>query len=295
MSDWFKEIMVEKDSQKEESLRKLGIERSFSFTTCERVLQNEEFINDMRAILREIQREYDYPVDVEFALNISKDGRFVINLLQCRPLQVGGDGARVRIPEVPDEKAFFRLNGGTMGGAYYSEIDVVVRIDPKAYYEYPYNQKHAIARLVGQINGAYRNSGKTIMLLVPGRLGTTSPELGVPVKFAEISNVGVACEVAFEGAGYLPELSYGSHFFQDLVETGIFYAAIFENKETTEFYDPAFFEDEKNILKELVPDVPSEFEEIVFVYNTEGKGLRLASEIASGLTVCGYFDSEESE
>ncbi|MDR1797635.1 MAG: PEP/pyruvate-binding domain-containing protein [Clostridiales Family XIII bacterium] len=291
MSDWFREIAVERDYKKENELRKVGLARRVIYTSCEHFLGNGAFLTDMRAILAAVQKEYDYPVDVEFALNISRDGRFVINLLQCRPLQVGGSGIRVALPKVGDNETFFRLSGGTMGGAYYSKVDVVVRIDPLAYYEYPYNLKPAIARIIGQINQAYaKGQGKVVMLLVPGRLGTTSPELGVPVRFAEISNVSIACEVAFEGAGYLPELSYGSHFFQDLVESDIFYASIFENKETTEYYDPAFFAGHENMLKTIVPEAPAEAEKIVFVYDMEGTGLRLVSEITSGKTICGFFE-----
>jgi hypothetical protein len=202
---------------------------------------------------------------------------------------VGGSGVRAFIPEVPDEAAFFKLSGGTMGGDYYSDVDIVVQIDPRKYYEYPYNLKPAVARLVGQINYHYKDSEKVIMLLVPGRLGTTSPELGVPVKFAEISNMRITCEVSYEGAGYLPELSYGSHFFQDLVEADIFYAAIFEGKGTTEYYSAGFFAGEENILRTLAPDASEELESIVSVFDVSGKKLRMVSEIESGRTVCGYF------
>ncbi|MDR3364157.1 MAG: PEP/pyruvate-binding domain-containing protein [Clostridiales Family XIII bacterium] len=289
MAEWFRDVMVERDSKREQELKKYGINKSIVFTTCERILKNEHFLGDMRAILKAVETEYEYPVDIEFALNISKDGQFLINLLQCRPLQVGGSGARVKLPEVPDKDTFFRLSGGTMGGAYYAEIDIVVRIDPKAYYEYAYNMKPAIARLIGALNQYYKGRGKTIMLLVPGRLGTSSPELGVPVKFAEISGMSIACEVAFDGAGYLPELSYGSHFFQDLVESDIFYASIFENKETTEYYDPDLLGGDINILKAVVPELPSGAESIVFVYDVTGRGLRIVSELAGGKTVCGYF------
>ncbi|MDR3225620.1 MAG: PEP/pyruvate-binding domain-containing protein, partial [Clostridiales Family XIII bacterium] len=231
-----------------------------------------------------------YPVDMEFALNISKSGKFVINLLQCRPLQVGGAGIRVDLPEIPEDKTFFHLNGGTMGGEYYQEIDAVLRIDPKLYYELPYNQKPIIARVTGEINQKYRDGGKVVMLLVPGRIGTSSPELGVPVKFAEICNMSIACEVAYEGGGYMPELSYGSHFFQDLVEADIFYASIFENKGSTLHYAPAFFEAGKSILSDLVADDLSEaITDIVKVYDVEGQGLKIVSDITTGETVCGYF------
>ena len=86
--------------------------------------------------------------------------------------------------------------------------------------------KPRAAQAVGAINRYYRNQGKRVILLAPGRLGTSSPELGVPVAFAEISGFSVLCEVSDSRAGYMPELSYGSHMFQDLVEADILYCAL---------------------------------------------------------------------
>jgi hypothetical protein len=290
MADWFKAVMIEHDSARENALKQYGVDEKLVFTTCENLLQNEAFVGAMREILSTVQQEYDYPVDMEFALNISKSGGFVINLLQCRPLQVGGSGIRTALPEITRDRTFFRLNGGTMGGAYFETLDIVLRVDPRLYYEYPYNRKPAVARLIGQVNQYYKAGGKTIMLLVPGRIGTSSPELGVPVRFAEISHVSVACEVSYEGAGYLPELSFGSHFFQDLVEADIFYASIFENKETTLYFASDFFDADENILRKTVSDLDDEaIENIVQVYDVSGKGLKIVSDITSGETLCGYF------
>jgi hypothetical protein len=290
MSSWFRAIMIEHDAAREEELKQYGMDRDIIFTTCDNLLRNEEFVTAMRRILDTVESEYRYPVDMEFALNIAKSGGFVINLLQCRPLQVGGAGIRMDLPDIPREKTFFDLNGGVMGGEYFQEIDVVVRIDPRLYYEYPYNQKPVIARVVGQINQVYRSGDKVVMLLVPGRIGTSSPELGVPVKFAEICNMSIACEVAYEGAGYMPELSFGSHFFQDLVEADIFYASIFENKGTTKYYDPEFFASRESILPNIVrDDLSGAITDIVKVYDMSGKGLKIVSDITKGETICGYF------
>ncbi|MDR2609947.1 MAG: PEP/pyruvate-binding domain-containing protein [Clostridiales Family XIII bacterium] len=291
MAPWFKSVMVEHDSKRESELKQVGMDREVIFTTCENLLRNEEFVGSIRKILKTVEREYDYPVDMEFALNISKSGGLVINLLQCRPLQTGGSGIRAELPkDVPRENIFFDLNGGTMGGAYSTKIDVVIQVDPKRYYEYPYNQKPAVARAIGQINQFYKDSGKVVMLLVPGRIGTTSPELGVPVRFAEISAIAIACEVSYEGAGYLPELSYGSHFFQDLVEADIFYASIFENKETTKYYAPDFFAAERNMIGEADPEFTgSGVADIISVYEVGKKGLKIVSDIASGETICGIW------
>jgi hypothetical protein len=288
MTGWFKNLMVERDFSRENKLKEMGMNRTFHFTTCENLLRNEEFVGSIKKILSCVQAEYNYPVDIEFALNTSEDGRLVINLLQCRPLQVGGSGIRVAIPEgLSDKDTYFRLTGGTMGGAYYQKIDNVVIIDPQLYYEYPYNQKPGIARVIGQINQYFKDSDKAVMLMVPGRIGTSSPELGVPVSFAEISNMSITCEVSYEGAGYLPELSFGSHFFQDLVEADIFYAGIFENKETTPYFNPTYFDAKQSILPEIIHGITDErILDMVKIYDTSAEELKIISDITTGETIC---------
>ena len=74
-----------------------------------------------------------------------------------------------------------------------------------------------------------------MMLIVPGRVGTSSPELGVPTSFADISAFEIICETEETKAGYNPELSYGSHIFQDLVEAQILYMAVFPGEKTLSF------------------------------------------------------------
>ncbi|MDR0569975.1 MAG: PEP/pyruvate-binding domain-containing protein [Clostridiales Family XIII bacterium] len=290
MKDWSRAMMIEHDFNRERELKELGIHRKIVYTTCDNILRREDFVDCLRKMLAAIQEEYDYPVDMEFAVNFSQDGSFLINLLQCRPLQVGGSGIRKRIPEISRDKTFFHLNGGTMGGAYSQEISHVIQVEPAAYYEYPYHKKHGVARLIGEINQHFKNEAGAVMLLAPGRIGTSSPELGVPVKFAEISNINVACEVAYEGAGYMPELSFGSHFFQDLVEADIFYASIFENKNTTVYYDPHFFDGQESLLDKLGGEIDYEgLEDIVKIYDVRNRGLKIVTDITTGETLCGEF------
>jgi hypothetical protein len=215
----------------------------------------------------------------------------LINLLQCRPLQVGGIGAKVTIPDIEDEKVFFKLSGGTIGGAVSLPIDIVIQVNPAGYYQLPYKKKHTIARIIGRINQHFKNKEKVIMLLAPGRIGTASPELGVPVSFAEISNFKVICEVSYKDAGYMPELSFGSHFFHNLVETGIFYASIFEDDYTIKF-NTDFFKNIKNILIDIWTGGRTdggEFMDIIKVYNVSNMGLILFSDIISNKIICGIF------
>jgi len=179
----------------------------------------------MRDALHLISEAYGHPVDVEFTANFSADGTLRINILQCRPLQTRGLGTPVQIPPLADVKdCVFGGNGNFMGGNVRIPLDVIVYVRPEEYLRLGDPDRHAVARHIGRLNAALKDT--SAMLIGPGRWGTTTPALGVPLRFAELCNMAVIAEVASTEAGFSPELSYGSHFFQDLVESGIFYVAI---------------------------------------------------------------------
>ncbi|MBM3704946.1 MAG: phosphoenolpyruvate synthase [Actinobacteria bacterium] len=284
---WYKRIMLEHDTQKESLLELQGRPEEVLFTTCEGLIGMPGFVETLKQLMTVIQNKYSYPVDIEFTCNFTAQGDFLINLLQCRPLQVSGKSTKVIPHEVDFEKVFFELSGGTMGGAVNEQIDIVIQIDPDSYYRLPYNDKYIIARTVGRINLYYKDRGKSIMLLVPGRIGTGSPELGIPVSFAEISNIRVVCEVSYKEAGYLPELSFGSHLFNDLVETGIFYASVLEGSNTVKF-DSEFFKGRKNILQDICSGC-AQADRIIRVFDVSKTGLVLFSDIISSRTICGII------
>lgn len=162
-------------------------------------------------------------------------------------------------------------------------MDVVVQIDPVAYYRYPYQKKYEVVQAVETINDFYKGSGKSLLLMTPGRVGTSSPELGVPVAFRSISNFSAVCEVSDSRAGYMPELSYGSHMFQDLVEARILYGAIYGDHRTR-VWNPELFNGQENLFPELFPGHP-ELAQMVQVYEIEN--LYFWLDAISNRGVCG--------
>ena len=64
-----------------------------------------------------------------------------------------------------------------MGRSRKQDFDILVYVDPHKYYEYPFTKKASLAKLIGAINSYCKNHNKEAMLIVPGRLGTSSPEL----------------------------------------------------------------------------------------------------------------------
>ena len=123
-----------------------------------------------------------------------------------------------------------------------------------------------------------------MLLMVPGRIGTSSPELGVPTAFSDISEFDAVCEIADSKVGYNPELSYGSHFFQDLVESGILYNAIFENEKTL-VYNIGILEDFENVLNESALGYGG-VKDIISVYDVADINLRLYHDMKNEHTIC---------
>lgn len=245
------------------------------------MLKDTAFPDVMRELLALLSAVYDYPVDIEYTANFDENGEFKINLLQCRPLQTRGLGQPVRVPKLsPGDAPFFAAKGSFMGGNVRLPIDYVVFVKPEEYVQRSEQGKYAVAREVGRINQALK--GRNAMLVGPGRWGTTTPSLGVPVHFSELCHMSVICEVAHTESGLMPELSYGSHFFQDVVETGIFFAAIFSGREGV-MYHP------ENILKlanELLTVSPASaaFADVLHVARTPG--MEVYADIVTQTLLC---------
>lgn len=282
---YLKRVLLEHDFDTERMFRERGERKDVLFISCEGLVKDESLMNSMKEILSLIQKAYDYPVDVEYTINVSEEGEYVINLLQCRPLQVAQDREFIEIPkELCKEKILLESRHASMGLSGVIQLDFVVMVDPVAYYQMDYYAKPAIAKALGVLNWYFRDKGKHIMLLVPGRIGTSSPELGVPTTFADISEFDVICEVAERRAGYMPELSYGSHIFQDLVEAGILYGAVFDNEKTI-VYQPELLENMENMLTDFYPEGEA-LKDIIGVYSVKDAGCMIYHDMKEERLVC---------
>ena len=267
LSRYMGNVLLEHDFEAEQRLSEMGRYRAVRFISCQGLVKNKKLMDSMRRMLARIQSEYDYPVDTEFTINFSDDGEYTIDLLQCRPLQVVKGKNSVDIPaDVTEEHILLSSRGASMGLSREEKLDYIVYVDPIAYYNMPYKEKITVAKMIGKINWHFRNAGKHMMLMVPGRIGTSSQELGVPTMFSDISEFDVICEMEENKAGYNPELSYGSHIFQDLVEAEILYTAVFSNSKTLAFY-PEKLNRFENVAAEF--DDSGALSEIVKIFKVE--------------------------
>lgn len=279
LPDYLTNILMEHDYEAESRLREMGRSRAVRFVSCKGLVTNEKLMEQMRRMLRCIQNEYDYPVDTEFTINISENNEYSIDLLQCRPLQIQETSEGTVIPEgIPEDKILLESKGASMGMCKADKLDIVVLVDPVKYYNMPYKDKPEVARLIGKLNWHYRDKDKHMMLIVPGRVGTSSPELGVPTSFADISAFEIVCELEEQRAGYNPELSFGSHIFQDLVEAQILYTAVFNNTKTLR-YCHEMLEGVKDLIADFCEE-GSSLADIVHVYDVSGCDCKVYNDIA---------------
>ncbi len=259
--------------------------------TFEHLLTKTDFPERMQTLLKTLEKAYQYPVDIEFTVNRTAEGADKINLLQCRPLQTKGLKKRVSIPKkIAEDKVFFRASGGFMGGNTALPIKRIIWIDGKHYTQLSLSDKHEVARLIGRLNRRIKDrEQQPTLLLGPGRWGTSTPSLGVPVKFSEINNMAAIGEVAFVECDLMPELSFGSHFFQDLVEADIFYLALFPDIFPCTLNSDWLYQC-SNLLEAMMPN-SSRFKPVVKVIDVKQLNLLLLADVVAQQLVC-YKDDQ---
>lgn len=283
LPEWQRKMVLSRDTDAERNLRQMGRNQKIYFADCQGMVERDAFIGFMKAIMKMLQREYGSPVDIEFAVSSPEEGKFKVNLLQCRPNQ-SGSSERIVIPKGIDSEILFDVRRTSMRRSKKVKIHRIVWVNPQKYYEYPHAKKSDVARKISEINHLCGGEAINMMLLVPGRIGTSSPELGVPVVYADISQFSAICEVSYSEVGYRPELSYGSHMFQDLVEADVYYGAINENSKTR-IYNPKLLEKCRDLYPEFWPN-DGELSEIIKIYDASQYDTELMLDMQDGRAVC---------
>jgi hypothetical protein len=281
------DMIATRDTAAAEYLRSLGKkEKDAWILTFDELLESTPFAKTMANMLKKLEQVYRYPVDIEFTVNFNAKDEPKINLLQCRPFQTKGHYSRVELPEkIVKSKILLKQEANFMGGSIYQTISRIIYIDPKGYAALSLSEKHEVARLTGKLNKQIGKRDKMpTILLGPGRWGTTTPAMGVPVTFSEINNITAIGEIAYNDGSLIPDLSFGTHFFQDMVEMDIFYMAIYPEKKDV-IFNTAWMKKQPNILPDLMPD-DARFAKVVNVYDVRAMDLRLLSDIVTQKMIC---------
>jgi len=214
----------------------------------EGLVSGTPFVRQIQTILTVLEETLGYPVDVEFA----SDGRDFY-LLQCRAQGHSEEGMPAPIPkDVAEDQIVFSANRYVSNGQV-PNITHIVYIDPEKYAQLSERSDLAkVGRAVGKLNKLLPK--RQFVLLGPGRWGSRGDiRLGVNVTYSDINNTAVLIEIARQKGNYLPDLSFGTHFFQDLVEANIRYLPLYPDDTGTAFNEP-FLRCSQNILAEVLPD-----------------------------------------
>jgi hypothetical protein len=219
-----------------------------SYLTFENLLRKTNFVPLVKKILSRVESAYGRPVDIEFAWD---DG--LLYILQCRSLSTRSEPEHVTLPaDIARSATLFTTHAGLVNGIV-EDLDHIVYVDPKAYDALStFEEKLQIARAVNALNRQLAN--RRYALMGPGRWGSNDINLGVKVTYADISKARLLVEVAFAKVGCTPEVSYGTHFFQDLVEADIVVVAVFPESSGTIFNEKFLLESE-NLFSALVPEM----------------------------------------
>lgn len=215
--------------------------------TFEGLIRSSDAVAVVRELLAVLQKSLGTPVDVEFA----HDGADFY-LLQCRPQSFTEAAAPAGIPVVAPEKLVFSARRFVSNGRV-PDLTHIVYVDPEGYAALPdRNAMRDVGRAVGRLNKLLPR--RRFALIGPGRWGSRGDiRLGVPVTYSDINNAALLIEVARQRGDYLPELSFGTHFFQDLVEASIRYLPLYPDDPQTVFREE-FFAAAENALAELLPE-----------------------------------------
>jgi predicted nucleotidyltransferase len=187
-------------------------------------------------------------VDIEFA----SDGNNFY-LLQCRPQSYSKMSVSDPIPkDIPQDKVIFSASKYVSNGKV-PEITHIVYVDPDGYNAISeLEELKSVGRAVSKLNKLLPK--RKFILMGPGRWGSRGDiRLGVSVTYSDINNTAVLIEIARKKGNYLPDLSFGTHFFQDLVESSIRYLPLYPDDKGI-LFNERFLNHTHNILPDILPE-----------------------------------------
>jgi hypothetical protein len=226
------------------TIRSSMVETEKLVLTFDSLLTNTPFATQMREALHLLEKHYKSPVDTEFTVEIldmqTHTPSVRISLLQCRPQSHIFDENIVRLPsELREQDIIFSTHRMVPQGII-NGIKYVLFVDPKSYFSLSSQaERTKLERSISALNQALEN--ETYIAVGPGRWGTSTPDLGVHVAYSDIYNTRALIELSGSEIGTSPEPSFGTHFFQDLMEANIYPLAVFLEDEDVIFHRDFFY------------------------------------------------------
>ncbi len=216
--------------------------------TFEGLIGRTQFVEQVSTMMKVLQSEYGMPLNVEFA----HDGADLY-LLQCRPQNHGATSLATALPrQVSRERIIFSANRYVIDGTV-SGITHIVYIDPHKYSELPKRTDlDAVGQVIAKLNLLLPK--RRFIFMGPERWGSRGDiRLGVIVSYSDINNTAMLIEIAQKHKDYIPEFSFGTSLFQDLIEASIHYLPLYPDDHGT-FFNEKFFANSPKRLPDLLPE-----------------------------------------
>jgi len=225
--------------------------------TYDGLLTRTPFAARIRDALNLLEQHYDSPVDTEFTVEVqephSQHPEVRITLLQCRPQSHIQDSGEAQLPrELLETDVIFSTQRMVPQGLV-TGIRYVLFVTPEGYFSLTSQaERTKLERAIGQLNAALKD--QAFIAVGPGRWGTSTPDLGVHVAYGDIHNTLALVELSGEAIGASPEPSFGTHFFQDLMEAHIYPLAVFLDDKDARFNHDFFYKTPNRLLKFISVD-----------------------------------------
>ncbi|MBN1266357.1 MAG: PEP/pyruvate-binding domain-containing protein [Anaerolineales bacterium] len=261
--------------------------------TFDRLLQHSTFTTLLKDVLANLSRAYRVPVDIEYAVCLfsGKDmqPRIDFFLLQCRPQMRWKTESGRSAPANLSQQDTFLIATRMVPLGEVRDIEYIVVVDPEAYQQMGSSHElYGAARLVGRLNQEL--TGHRFILIGPGRWGSSDAVQGVPVTYGDIYHAGALIEWTGIGGGFASEPSYGTHFFQDLIETQIYPLAVNQD-DPGDFLNIGFIHSAKDRLPAVLPQTePHQCVKLIHI-PSERPGCLLEL-VMDGERAVAYFDSQ---
>lgn len=181
----------------------------------------------LKNILEISQKEMNRQVEIEFAVNISKNEMepTIVNLLQIRPIVNNKEEITEDLSIIPKEQLLISSDMTLGNGMINGLMDIVfVNHD-----QFDSSKNEYTAALIEEINTKLVSQNRNYILIGPGRWGSSDPWLGIPVKWSQISGARLIIETSLNN--YMVDPSQGTHFFQNLTSFKVGYFTINEPHE----------------------------------------------------------------
>ena len=240
--------ILDHDRIKKPSAFDVDFEKDNIVITFDGLIKNTSFVAQVKTLLQLLRKNFNTPVDIEFAC----DGKNFY-LLQCRPQSYSKDSLPVSIPQdIPENEIIFSAKRFISNGLV-PDITHIVYVDPEQYNQLDnLSDLRLVGKAVSKLNKLLPR--RKFILMGPGRWGSRGDiKLGVNVTYSDINNTAVLIEIARKKGNYVPDLSFGTHFFQDLVESSIRYIPLYPDDPDI-IFNEKFLMNSYNSLSDLAPE-----------------------------------------